>query len=256
MNPNLVMPLLAALLFTGMVVLTRLGHRAGRRRLSRFGEGEAGATGAVDAAVFALFGLLMAFTFSGAYGRYEARRQLIVQEANAIGTAWLRLDLLPPETQPALRKDFRTYVDSRLDTWRLLSDLEAARAKVARSTDLQAQIWSQAVAASESSQPARMLLLPALNDMIDVTTTRYVAWQTHAPLIVFVMLFGLALACAWLAGYGMAKSASPSRWHSVAFAVITVATVYVIMDIEYPRFGLVQLDAANELLAYVRASMR
>jgi hypothetical protein len=71
----------------------------------------------VEGAVFALFGLLIAFTFTSAASGYETRRDLIVRQTNAIGTAWLRLDLLPTEVQPALRKDFRLYVDGLIHFW-------------------------------------------------------------------------------------------------------------------------------------------
>ena len=101
----------------------------------------------MDGAVFALLGLLVAFTFSGAASRFDARRHLIVEETNAIGTAYLRLDLLPASAQPALRDLFRRYLDSRLEVYRKLPDLDAAKAELARSTQLQGEIWSQAVAA-------------------------------------------------------------------------------------------------------------
>ena len=90
-------------------------------------EGARAGLGAVDGAVFALLGLMIAFTFSGAASRLEVRRQLIVQEANAIGTAYLRLDLLPPGAQPGLREDFRQYVDARLAVYSKLPDIEAAK---------------------------------------------------------------------------------------------------------------------------------
>jgi hypothetical protein len=95
----------------------------------------------VEGAVFGLMGLLVAFTFSSAASRFEARRQMIVLETNAIGTAYLRLDLLPAGDQPQLREDFRSYVDARLSVYRKLPDLEASRAEMSKATVLQGQIW-------------------------------------------------------------------------------------------------------------------
>ena len=111
--------------------------------------------------MFALLGLLIAFTFSGAAVRFDQRRSLIVQETNDIGTAYLRLDLLPPSAQPALRDLFRRYLDSRLEVYRRLPDIEAARAELARSNELQGEIWSRAVAASRMNEapPAANMLL-------------------------------------------------------------------------------------------------
>src|SRR5215468_10028588 len=134
-------------LFAGMLLLLEIGYRAGRRRLRQGGEKAEAGLGVVEGSVFALFGLLLAFTFAAGQGRYESRRVLASDEANAIGTAYLRLDLLPASAQPALRDLFRTYTDSRLEFYRKIRDLKAADAALARSNGLQAQIWSAAVAA-------------------------------------------------------------------------------------------------------------
>ncbi|HEV3143700.1 MAG TPA: hypothetical protein VGZ47_07450, partial [Gemmataceae bacterium] len=215
-------------------------------------------SGTVEGAAFALLGLLIAFTFSGAAGRFDSRRQQIVEEANDIGTAYLRIDLLPAETQPALRDLFRKYLDSRIETYRHHSDREAAAMESARSQKLQSEIWAQAVAACQAKRdPATTtLVLGALNAMFDITTTRSMSAKMHPPPIVFVLLIGLALVCAALAGIGMAGSKSRSWLHIVAFAAITAVTVYVILDIEHPRLGLFRLDATDQVLVDLRANMK
>jgi hypothetical protein len=192
-------------LFAAMLVLLETGRRLGLRRLAQDSEAARARFGVVEGAIFALMGLLIAFTFSGAASRFDLRRHLVVEEANAIGTAYLRLDLLPASIQPALRDSFRHYVEARLDAYRKLPDIVAAKLGLAHATQLQGQIWSQAVAAcQEAPHAATMLLLPALNTMIDITTTRSVAAQIHRPLVIFAMLCVLALASSLLAGYSMA----------------------------------------------------
>jgi len=245
-------------LFLGMLLFLDIGRRIGTRRRAQDPEGAGAGTGAVDGAVFALLGLLVAFTFSGAAARFDTRRALIVEEANAIGTAYLRLDLVPASAQPALRDLFRRYMDSRIEVYRKLPDLNAAKAELAQSAKLQADIWNQAVAAGrlEGAPPAAtMLLLPALNQMIDITTTRTMAGQIHPPMVIFLMLFGLALAGALLAGYGMAGGKSRDWLHMLAFAAVLALAIYVIIDIEYPRLGLIRVDAFDQVLVEVRASM-
>ena len=101
-------------LFAGMLLCLDLGRRFGIHRMAQDPEGAHSGTGAVDGAVFALLGLLIAFTFSGAAGRFDERRSLIVEETNDIGTAYLRLDLLPAGAQPALRDLFRRYLDASM----------------------------------------------------------------------------------------------------------------------------------------------
>src|SRR5512147_455234 len=117
MNRVIVASLFAAGLFVGMILLLEFGRRLGRRREGKDEEGARAGLGAVEGAVFALLGLLIAFTFSGAASRFDARRELIVEEANAIGTAYLRLDILPAGAQPALREKFRQYVETRLEVY-------------------------------------------------------------------------------------------------------------------------------------------
>lgn len=221
-------------------------------------EGARAGTGAVEGAIFGLLGLVIAFSFSGAYTRFEARRQLIVQEANNIGTAWLRLDLLPADSQPALRDLFRQYVDSRLAAYEKLPDPVAAKTELDHSLALQASIWAKALAACQrpEGQYATIPVLSALNAMFDVVTNRTMALVTHAPAVVLLMLGVLALISALLAGFGMAGAPRRSWVHILGFTLIVSLTVYVILDLEFPRLGLVRIDAADRLLVNVRQGMK
>jgi hypothetical protein len=250
-----VLPPLAILV--GMVVCLEIGRRLGARRRAAAGEAEEAGASAIDGAIFALFGLLIAFTFSGATGRFDQRRDQILAEANAIGTAYLRLDLLPAEAQAPLRSLFREYVRSRLATYRKLPDLEAARAEYQRSLALQGEIWSRAVPAARAvpSPAVTTLVLPALNDVFDVANARLAASRTHVPGLVLLLLFALAMAAALVVGYAGAGSPRPTWFRKVLFAFVISATVFIILDLEYPRFGLIRLDAADRLLEEVLQQM-
>ena len=118
----------AILLFVGMMLGLEAGFRLGRTRAGKDPEKSHIGAGAIEGAVLALLGLILAFTFSGASSRLAERRQLIVREANAIGTAYLRVDLLPASEQPAVRHLFRQYLDARLQVYEKLSDREASEA--------------------------------------------------------------------------------------------------------------------------------
>ena len=132
MLPPISAPLFTALLFLGMLAMFEAGRTIGVRRRPKESEGERGNLGPVEGAVFALFGLLMAFTFSGAASRFNEKRMLIAEEANTIETAYLRLELVSPDARPGLQDLFRQYVDSRLETYRRLPDMEAAGRAMAR----------------------------------------------------------------------------------------------------------------------------
>ena len=259
MEHGIFVSLLAVGLFLGMIILAEVGRRIGMRRLAQDPEGAEAGVGVVDGAVFALVGLLIAFTFSGAAARFDTRRQLIVEETNDIGTAYLRLDMLPVDAQPALREKFRQYVDARLELYRKLPDIAAAKKEHVKANKLQGEIWRQAVAASRAqgaSPAAPMLLLPALNAMIDITTTRTMIMQIHPPMVIFAMLFGLALASSLLVGYGMAGSKKRNWLHTLGLAFAMAVSVYVILDIEYPRLGFIRIDAFDRALVELRESMK
>jgi hypothetical protein len=123
---------------------------------------------------------------------------------------------------------------------------------------LPGEIWRQAVAACavKNDGPTTSLVLSALNSVFDIATTRIEATCLHPPWIIFAMLGLLSLAASLLAGFGMAGGKSRSWVHILGFTAVMAITVYVIMDIEHPRLGLIRVDAADEVLAKLRESMK
>ena len=249
-------PLLTALaLFLGMLIMLETGRRLGIQRRQRETETDRTNLGMIESALFAVFGLLMALTFTGAASRFNEKRMLIPEEATAISTAYLRLDLLPKEQRPPLQELMRRYVDSRLAAYQKMPD---AAAEIARSEKLQQQIWEDAVAVSEqpgAHRDAGKLLLPALNNMFDITTVRLMSSQIHPPTIIYLLLFSVGLLCAVLAGYRMASAQHRSWLHILIFTIITVVVVFVILDLDYLREGLIRLQTADQLLIKTRAAM-
>jgi hypothetical protein len=259
MEPPVPPLLFALILLIGMLLLLEVGRRLGVRRRPKESEGERGGLSTVEGAVFALFGLMVAFTFSGAATRFNEKRMLVAEEANCIETAYLRLHLLSHQAQPALQELFRRYLESRLETYRRLPDMAAAEMEMAESKKLQEEVWTQAVAASrlpDSHPSSALLLLPALNNMIDISTTRTMALQVHPPRIVYALLLGLGLICSLLAGFRMSSGQHRSWLHILGFTVLTVIIVYVMLDVEYPRAGLIRLESADQLLINLRDHMK
>ncbi|HKA37217.1 MAG TPA: DUF4239 domain-containing protein [Thermoanaerobaculia bacterium] len=258
MNFTFVVVLVAVGLFGSTLATLELGRRLGQRAEAHGHEGTG--AGTVETAVFALLGLVIALTFSGAVDRLDSRRKLVAVEANAVGTAWLRLDLLPADTQPQLRDLFRRYLDTRLRRFRALSGgrPDEAAAAAAETATMQGEIWKASVSACRASESmtACLLLVPALNEMFDITTTRTMSARIHPPFIVFLMLAALALASSLLAGYAMGSGQTRSPFHRFAFALVIAATVYVIVDLEYPRLGMIEMSAADAMLEDVRKTMR
>jgi hypothetical protein len=230
--------LLVLALFAAILICLEIGWRVRSAGLAKETPNSDAGLNALDGAVFGLMGLLIAFTFSGAASRFEVRRSLIVQETNDIGTAYLRLDMLPADAQPALRQDFRDYVDARLRFYASLTgDLKTARAIYLEGTALQQKIWAEAVAASarQSSAAVTSLVLSSLNSMIDDTTTRLVALETHPPLEIYIALAVVVMASSLLAGFAMAKSGRRNWTHMLI---------------------LIRIDSVEHILVDLRSSMK
>lgn len=249
--------LFAAFLFAGILGCMRLGWRIGRKRLLSLGEDSQIGLGAVDGAIYGLMGLLIAFTFTGAATRFDARRNLVTEHANAIGTAWLRLDLLSGPDREKARDGFRRYVDTQLEIVRSAGDSKTSQGGVDQLSEIQKEIWEVLMHAvrNDKSQPLAQTVLPPANEMFDLTTSRLMAAQQHPPLAILIMLAALVLVGGLLAGYGMAKSERQSRLHLFGFAAIISLSVYLILDIEFPRLGLVRIDSFDQSIIDLRKSM-
>jgi len=249
-------------LFAAITIMLEAGRWMGLRDRSRDSRAEKG-LGPMEGAMFGLMGLLIAFTFSGAARRFDLHRDLILKETNAIGTAYMRIDLLPSECQEGLRQSFQQYLEARLAFYRNLGVSSATTQQAAeRARHLQVEIWRQGVEATRrlnaetNATAVTSLVMQSFNDMIDITTDRMMAQQTHPPVEVYWMMGVLVLVCSMLAGYEIAFRRTRSWLHQIGFAAILAATLFVIIDFEYPRMGLIRVDIADQFLVDLLAEMR
>lgn len=258
-HPAVVGGLVGVLVFFGILALLVVGRWFGKRAIAKHGGEGPSTIGSLETAVFALLGLLIAFTFSGALQRFDTRRAQVVDEANAVGTAWARIGLLPAAAQPPVREALKEYVSSRVATYQKIEDARAASQEAERSTVLQGKAWSAAMTAlahPDTKPGTNLLIAPALNDLFNFSTIRLTAMQMHPPSIIYIMLVGLALVSALLAGFQSAGDRKPDWLHRIAFGGIIALTIYVIFEIEYPRSGLVRIDAIDQVLVDARNQMK
>jgi hypothetical protein len=221
------------------------GYYAGRRRLAR-GQ-KSPELGAVQGALLGLLGLMLAFSFGSAAERFVARRDLILEEANAIGTAYLRADLLPSPHAEALRSALARYVDVRVAFFDAGIDEAAVRAAMAQSEQLHAAIWSAGMAGVREVPTAGVIVLPALNEVIDLHASRVDALRRHLPTAVVAMLLAIAALAVSSVGYGSGFSGASYLSGSIAFVVASVAVLGLTLDLDYPRAGLVRVSQVTML---------
>jgi ABC-type glycerol-3-phosphate transport system permease component len=245
---------LTVTLFFGMLVCLEVGLRYGQRAFARSATAQIG-IGALEAAIFALLGLLLGFAFATSMTRFQDRRQLVIQEANAIRKAYLRLDLLPVD-QHAIRRLFRQYLDARIEVYQNVP--EGMRdARVAEATQLQRRIWALAVEANkhDPTKSTALVVLPAINEMIDITTARTLFLRTHMPVLILVLICLVALLSALMAGYAMSRRRQRSMLHMVSYAACVSLTLFAALDLDNPGPGFIHLSTAEALLEELRHSI-
>lgn len=247
-------PALAALvifpaLAGGMLGFLEWGRRSGRRHLDVTQQGARVGVGAVEASLYALFGLLLAFTFSGAATRFGDRRTLALDEAKAVSAAWKRLDHLPEPGRTRLRDLVRRHVAENVKTYAEMRNLGKFREDMARLSAMEDEIWSETLRglAQPGAQGFTMPVSGSLVTLFEKRMARGEAVERHPPLLIFGMLIVLGWVCAYLTGFGMAEAKVRSWTHILAYVGIVSMTLYIIIDLEFPRMGLIRVsDVALE----------
>lgn len=246
-------------LFAVLILMLEIGRRLGIKKAEKHGADARTGVGVVDSAVYGLLALLIGFSFNGAANRFDSRRSIVATQVNTIGTAWQRLDLLPPESQGEIRDAFRRYVDTLLasfaDNQQDLTTVLLEPPALRRAAD---DLWGRAVAAciTPPGEKARMLVLPALNEAFGVVESERLARRIHPPSMIFVMLALTASAAALFAGYGIANKSTRNWLFMIGVAATISVAVFVIIELEYPRLGLVRIDEMDRALLELRTTMR
>jgi len=193
-------------------------------------------------AVLGLLALLLGFTFSLSLDRYEGRRGLVVQEANALGTLWLRVQLLEDGERAALVPVLRKYLDARLD-W---SEAEHDETALARAGAAQRQIWAGIIVAVRGNPNHAMSqgVVEAANAVFDSAAARTAARAAHVPDRVFTALLLYAMLSAAMLGYTSAVKGRPHRFATAIVLVLLTLALAIILDLDRPRGGAIQVSQA------------
>jgi hypothetical protein len=255
----------ATVFFVTSLVLLNYGRQLGLRHLRQEGADSMAGLRTAEGAVFALIGLLVAFTVSGALQRFDERRQLVIQEANAISTAYDRLGLFEGDLARNLQSKLKDYTQARIELYQTSHDFSLwggeelwPREQQDKILERKNKLSDATVAACPEAnyRPACPLVLLALANAFEVARLRLGAAEKHPPHIVYIMLFGLGLGGSLLAGFGMATTKARSWIHMVIFAGALTLTLYVITDMEFPRLGLIRIENFDYFLVQVHDQMR
>jgi hypothetical protein len=234
--------LLGFLALVLMLGCSEIGFRAGYQARDRFDEAVRSRTTIFESALLGVLGLLMAFTISMAVTRFEARRQLVIDEANAIGSTWLRSKMIPAPGDAEFTALLRQYVDARAAyaSRSRLDELAKIRAHDAR---LQSELWSRAVAFAVKERSVNAgLLLQSLNQSIDLEATRWAFFWGHVPQSVIYLNSIIAMLASALLGYGFGLIGKRHVVSIVLLAISISGVLAVIIDLDRPWQGFIKVS--------------
>jgi len=191
-----------------------------------------------------LLALLIGFTFSMALSRFEARRDAVVQEANAIGTTALRARFLPEPYRAESLKLLRDYTQVRLDAFRRGYSFAELQSVIEHSNTIQEALWKQAEAVAEKDKALipTGYFIQSLNQMIDSQGVRLAALRNRIPIVVLAALYMLAAAAGGFVGYASALDPRLSRLPVTLMGLLISLVLYLIIDLDHPNSGLITND--------------
>jgi hypothetical protein len=237
--------LVSLVLISLMLLGTEMGFRFGKRRYPEATDAVRSQVGVVLAAMLGLLSLLLSFTFSWALQRYEDRSEALVAEANAIGTTSLRIQLLPVEMHEKIQSLLSRYTEARIRENELpLANPAERHAQVEQAHQLATQLWGEAMrAVQKDPRPVTSgLFVQSLNQLIDAASVTHAAFQRRVPEVILVAILVLSVIVAALLGY--ASGLAGHRVSAPTFLLVggIVVAVFLIMDLDRPRSGLIQVN--------------
>lgn len=245
--------LISILLFIGMLLMDFAGFKLRLNRNKKNNVDSHTGLGPAEGALLGLLSLLLAFTFNLSASRYDARRQTIIDEANNIGTAILRTQLYPDSIRDYLKTDFKKYVEARIAYYETGNDEEKTQAAQNHSSLISQRIWNNIAALSQKPDNTfrSQQMIPALNNMIDITTTRDDKRVAYVPNSILNLLFILCLVSAFIIGYG--RKEKKIDWVLlVGFTLMISITIYLILDLDHARSGIITMDKAHTKILELR----
>jgi hypothetical protein len=223
--------------------LAEVGFRMGLALHAKKDEARKSQIGGVQGAIFGMLGLLLGFTFAMGVSRYESRRDLVLTEANVIGTTYLRADFLPPPHRDEVKKLLREYVDVRLKLQPAGPDLADMATEIRRSAEIETALWEHAkAAAAEAPTPITATFITTLNDMIDTDSIRQTAFRNRIPGGVWLMLLLVAAFGCFTSGYGSGSQGARSSFTNVIMPLLITIVIALIFDLTHSKAGTIGIS--------------
>lgn len=242
--------LIAGVLLLSMALAIELGHRLGLRSKGATNEATRAHISGIQSSILGILALLLGFTFSLSLQRFDSRSEAVVEEANAIGTAYLRVQLLPAAMRTEVRALLRDYLDLRVQASVLTAvDRTERQDLLAKAGRAQNALWGYAVQALEvdPNAYAPTLFAESVNQLIDNFGKRDAALGRHVPEVVLLLLYGTFLMTGAIVGFSTGIAGHRPSMVSYVLVALIVVLVFIILDLDRPRRGLIEVSQKSLL---------
>jgi len=245
--------LISVILFFGMLGMDYFGFKIRLNKNKRNGLENNNGLGSLEGSLLGLLALLLAFTFNLSASRYDDRRQAIVDEANGIGTALLRTELYPDSIKILFKADFKKYIEERINYYEVGDNETKIQDALSRSSVISERIWNRVTSLSQKPENVlrSMQMIPAINNIIDSVASRDDKRLAHVPNSILALLYTLCLASAFIIGYS--RKDKKVDWILICcFNLMITVTVYLILDLDQSRSGIITMDIAHVKMLELR----
>ena len=240
-----------------IIIFDWLGRRYRQRQMIKFPGAEHGNLGAIEGALLGLMTLMLAFSYGIAATRYETGRQLIVDEAKDITVAIHRCDLYPDSVRNLLIPDFKGYIESRIAYYQAGADEDKIKNSLNDGMKYSEALRKTVMLLSQNplNQERSLLMVPAIDNMDDLAFSSEAARQSRLPQIILWMLLILTVSSGFLVGFGNSGKRKNGIM-VIGFAVMTTAAFYLVIELDHPRQGFINLDVEVQNILNLRNLFR
>jgi len=223
------------------LITAEVGYRLGRWWQERTSDEKEGPTAMIVGSLLALMAFLLAITMGMASDRFNTRREVVLAEANSVGTTYLRAGYLQEPASSEIKHLLREYVPLRI----LTDDLADVRARIARSVEIQEKLWSitEELARATPDSDVLALFIASLNEMIDLHQTRVIAGlYARVPETILILLLLCSMLTLAMVGYNAGLTLRRSPLTAVGLVIVLGAVITLVVDLDRPREGFIEVS--------------
>jgi hypothetical protein len=233
------------ILFVLMLSTIWIGYKTGLKKTKTDNKNSE-----ISSSLLGLLALILGFTFAMAGSRYENRKTNLIEEANCIGTAVLRSDIYPDSLKNEFKKDFKTYLNSRIDYYLLNNEEVKLTASLKQTAAISDKLWRRAAfyAKDKDYFIQSNMMIPALNAMFDSASKSNMVLNSKVPETIVYLMLVFSIIISFFIGYNSGLEKKINTKFITGFCFLICVVIFITLDLDRPRRGLIKLDTEISLM--------